>query len=319
MVLVVSFQDGKTVDVAQDTALWIPETLHDRITFELQLPPNVRHEFAEQEYYPGENLPGYPISGPVAAPVEYEHYEPAWGVGHDAVTLRQGVYNSPYYVPLSPVYYKYQPKTSAVKSEDIDKMIPGTELTKSELNEKVMSQLMQHKMLLGEQQQQHQRDRQRLLNKRENIEENSLKKSVSFAQNTDYECDYEAGDLDMKDSGRGSQEDDELHLTDIEGADEERRDQETQTRKSSADEKMFYRHRRIRRKVDKQRPMWKYWKNENAPEMMEPNNIGPYKRDPYDGMAVAAPLELRQHRVGPTGGNLHYNKFNILRSILKST
>ena len=106
--LVVTFYNGKTADVPLETALWIPSQLYERINFEVQLPSHVRRDFAEQEQYPEENLPGYPTSGPRAYPRDYEVHESKWvpggGAGRNMVVER-GMYRHPYYVPLYPVYY----------------------------------------------------------------------------------------------------------------------------------------------------------------------------------------------------------------------
>ena len=149
--LIVSFHNGKSVDVPLNKALWVPTALHDRITFELQLPSNVRQEMSEVEQYPQENRPGYPTSGPAADPKEFERFDPRYVTQMGPYVYPGGDREIPYYLPYRyPVHYKYMPGPSAVRSEEIDAMVPGTEMTKSELNEKVMRQLMEHKMTFEE-------------------------------------------------------------------------------------------------------------------------------------------------------------------------
>lgn len=306
--VIVSFFNGKTANIAQDIAVWIPQALHERVTFELRLPRQVREEFSEQDLYPEDNLPGYPTSGPVANPAEYERCDPAWIARSDSLVVDKGVYRPPFYTPAYPIYYKYQPKKSIVKSEDVDKIIPGTELTKGELNEKVMSQLMEHKMLLESKLER--RDKEKLLKRRGILHDNSLKKSVSFRLDSDVEGEYDACDLETRDSGRGSQEedyeDDELWLSDYEG-------EEDRTLQAIADDmragKMetrspTSRRRRVRRY--QVRPPWKYWNNEEAPSLLESNNYGPYRVGPYEPMTMPGNLELRRSKVGPDGGESCY-------------
>lgn len=146
--IVVKFHNGPTATVPQDTAIWIPPQLHERISFELQLPANVRREFSEQDFYPENNRAGYPTSGPVADPEEFQQSDPTCIRKVDPFVVQNGIYNNPYYVPMYPVYYKYQPRPNAVCSEQVDNIVPGTDMTKHELNEKVMSQLMKYKMSL---------------------------------------------------------------------------------------------------------------------------------------------------------------------------
>ena len=92
----------------------------------------------------------------------------------------------PLYTPSYPLHYKYyqtrptpqwQEVTSVVRAEDMDKLIPGTDLTKSQLNDKVMSQINGNVTVLDERREQ--AEKRRLLKKRQTVGENSLKKSVS--------------------------------------------------------------------------------------------------------------------------------------------
>ena len=148
--LIVSFYNGKSATVPVDTAVWIPPQLHERIKFELQLPSSVRKEFADQENYPKDNLPGYPTSGQHADPNEFYKGDPRLVQQVDPFLAQRGIYDNSYYVPMYPMYYKYQARPNAVGSEQVDSMVPGTDLTKSQLNERVMAQIMEHKMTLQE-------------------------------------------------------------------------------------------------------------------------------------------------------------------------
>ena len=74
--------------------------------------------------YPNDNWPGYPTSGPVGQPREYDKFEPVYVEKTDD-TLERVLYKSPYYVPLYPTWYNNGARPSAVTSEEIDALIPG--------------------------------------------------------------------------------------------------------------------------------------------------------------------------------------------------
>ena len=211
--IVVAFCNGKTATVPANTAVWIPSALHERVEFELHLPRSVRKECSEQAMYPQENLPGYPTSGPRNVPREFDIVTSRWMERPDHYALNPYY---PYYAPqYPPVHYKYPDRPiSVVTSEEVeDRIIPGTELTKTALNEKVMSQLMKYKMVLEDQKAECDRETAKLLRRRQNTESKSILKqsnnlkSVSFRNpDSDVEAEYDAGDLEVRDSGRGSSE-----------------------------------------------------------------------------------------------------------------
>jgi hypothetical protein len=63
---------------------------------------------------------------------------------------------------------------------------------------------------------------------------------------------------------------------------------------------------KLKRKKD-EKPPWKYWKADPAPDV-----IGPPTHGPYDQSAVAEPLELRDVNIR-TGGNLAPRQLYIRR------
>ncbi|XP_050392612.1 uncharacterized protein LOC126811153 isoform X1 [Patella vulgata] len=179
-IITVAFRNSKTENVALDTAVWIPETMYDRLALELTMPRHTREKLATRPNYPLENLPGYPTSGPIASPQHYP--KPAALVLESGMPLDRTLYRYPPFAPVCPVYLKRRdpPLTkSVVKSEDINALIPGTNLTKQELEDRVTSQLMEHKLFLDEKENEKGSNR-RLLNRREPQVVNSLKKSVTF-------------------------------------------------------------------------------------------------------------------------------------------
>ncbi|XP_002738838.1 uncharacterized protein LOC100372388 [Saccoglossus kowalevskii] len=141
--LVVTFYDGKTSTVPKETALWIPIHLYERIKLELQMPATARADLHRYPEYPLVAPPGYPVTV-IPQPPDY-----------DTVVKLKGDPTRHVYIPIYPdqmPMYAMPVATStvqpsAVRMEDVERVIPGTNLTKSELNQKVMQQLMDHKML----------------------------------------------------------------------------------------------------------------------------------------------------------------------------
>ena len=146
--LVVSFFNGKSAEIPLNTAVWLPQSLHDRITFELQLPAIVRQEITQHESYPVQAMPGYPACGPNADPEEFVQYDPVYvrQVPVAPYVLTAGYEDYPYTLPYYPfpVHYKYAPKPSAVKAEAVAELVPGFDMTNDELSDKVRQQLEQH-------------------------------------------------------------------------------------------------------------------------------------------------------------------------------
>ena len=292
--IVVSFHNGKSCNVSRESACWIPRELHERITFELRLPKQVRCEFATQDKpYPEENMPGYPVSGPKATPIDYQVHESGWLERQEVAPMRQS-YN-PFYVPVYPTHYHHRVEIPArpdkFRAEDMDSVIPGTDITKAELNEKVMSQLMRHKMIAEDQKLQKDTDNNKLLHRREQQDENllikSLEKSVTF-KDPESDLEGEVGDLELRDSGRGSSHD--LELSDLEQTDEGFSGPETREVAVGTDRSLLFRPK-LRR--PQKRPGWKYWNSDPAPELLEPMHEGPYRVGPYDEAITMGPPEDR--------------------------
>ena len=135
-----------------------------------------------------------------------------------------------------PIYQYIQ----GMKNLYLIRLIPGTELTESQLNEKVMSQLLLHKMVAEDKSDSH----NKILSKRSQLEENHLThKSATFDDTHVSDVEAEVDETEMKDSGRGSTAD--LGLTDVE-FDDLLNDVGTQTRKSDVetrtDSSLFYRY-----------------------------------------------------------------------------
>ncbi|XP_013387178.1 uncharacterized protein LOC106156466 isoform X2 [Lingula anatina] len=325
--ITVNFFNGRTEQVHPGVAVWIPDGLYERIKFELQMPPKARKTLEAQDRYPLDNLPGYPTSGPDADPEEYELPAPVYvDRVHTPVMIDRGLYHHPSYVPIYPVHHKHMEKPpSAVKSEEMSKLIPGTGLTKEQLNQKVMSQIMEHKMDDEDERQMNRerrnrqavkirQERERLLRRKQMQKEASLRRrSVSFEDMDDVpmdtfhrrrsvtfedESDWEE-EIDL-DSGVGT-----WTGSDPGGYTRRRRrysfgsdealsdteDKATQTRRSKSPN--FGTRKTI---PVESRPPWKYWNNEPSPAL-----IGPPTPGPYNESATPLPLECREPTIGPNG------------------
>ena len=285
------------------TAVWLPPDLHERVSFEINLPSKVRLDLSKQDLYPVENLPGYPSSGPKMNPKEYDYFEPVYVDSIPGSFYERGLLRPPYYVPL------YREHTSNRrfltvdnKADDVEKLIPGTDITESQLNEKVMTQLLEHKMVLEAEKQDIERKLQKLLEKRERVEENTLgRKSVTFEDTHVSDMEDEGVELDGKDSGRGSATTD-IGLSDAELEELLGQDAAVQTKDVGVnipdEDKIFRRRNRRRTKSasDKEKPPWKYWGNDPAPDLMDPMHFGPYRLGRYQESTIGPPLEAKLHK-----------------------
>ncbi|XP_033739504.1 golgin subfamily A member 6-like protein 1 [Pecten maximus] len=149
--ITVTFSNGRTERVSSDTALWVPEEVYERLVLELKMPREARETLQTNPHYPLENLPGYPTSGPHAEPRVYEQPHP---VTIDvASTVGSLSWQYPY-TPDYPVQLKGKQSLvkSAVSSNDMNQLVPGTDMTRGQLNEKITSQLMEHKLTIAEKQ-----------------------------------------------------------------------------------------------------------------------------------------------------------------------
>ncbi|XP_052087168.1 uncharacterized protein LOC127724285 [Mytilus californianus] len=152
-VLTVTFSNGKTSQVPPHTAIWTPTTVYERLALELKMPKEAREKLQSQDEYPKESLPGYPTSGPEAEPEEFGK-APPFEFDLDPMVLETRPWLRPYiHVPLGQTLGQTmtQRTKSAVQSEEISKLVPGTTLTNGELEQKISMQLNEHKQLLDEQ------------------------------------------------------------------------------------------------------------------------------------------------------------------------
>lgn len=278
--LVVTLYDGRTVNVPYNKALWIPVDFYERITFEIKLPRGVRKELATQDLYPYYTSCGYPASGSLAFPPQFERYVPAawltatgkypigWGGGQGR--------GSPWmaYLDDGSRTLDRHPVNGHLKTIEGDELIPGTDMTKSQLNNKVMTQIMQNKMTLMKET----GSDTGVLKKTNSPSECGLRKSVSFF---DLRDDSKLELSDARDSGHGSQADLSFSDSDLEADNYEdcttTRDIAVGTDRSLS----VLSFRKSRSASSQRQKAWKYWKNDPAPSLTEPMHYGPYREGPY--------------------------------------
>ncbi|XP_022112063.1 uncharacterized protein LOC110991156 isoform X2 [Acanthaster planci] len=292
--LVVSFFDGKTEKISKHTSIWIPLKLYERIKLEIQMPITARQYLVNNPYYPVMLPPGYNSRTGVGT-----GYLSKTTAGAQETGYLMGGYEAvgkyPVYVPVypddSPAFGFRMPsvRESIVKSEEVHKLIPGTNLTKEDLNRKVMQQLMDHKMIptMPEVPKASGETRQRV----SPPQSGTLRKSVSFQK--------EEGEMD---SGIGSCTAapgvaNEL-LSESESEDEEKDENviETGTQTLSlrdsgvgTDYSLLYNYHPDT-SLD-ERPPWRYW-NPNS-KSSRPSSHKNSKAKPFRDTVLSAPAEAR--------------------------
>ena len=134
--LVVSFFNGKTAKVPKQTAVWIPHSEYERHRIEIQMPLTARHYVV--------NDPGYEryVSGYTIPSMQRES---ATVVGLPVLQQQNCTYVPMVVSDTSAINRSI--RQSAVRSEELHSLIPGTDMTRQDLNVKVMKQLMDNKML----------------------------------------------------------------------------------------------------------------------------------------------------------------------------
>ncbi|XP_038072040.1 uncharacterized protein LOC119740724 isoform X2 [Patiria miniata] len=153
--LVVSFFDGKTEKILKQASIWIPPQLYERVKLEIQMPITARQYLVNNPNYPIMLPPGYSSrtgvgTGYLAKTSAAQETGYLMG-GYDSTFEATDKY--PVYVPVYPGdsaafgFRMPSVRESVVKSEDVHRLIPGTSLTKEDLNRKVMQQLMDNKMI----------------------------------------------------------------------------------------------------------------------------------------------------------------------------
>ncbi|XP_076444916.1 uncharacterized protein LOC143282915 isoform X2 [Babylonia areolata] len=328
--LTVAFSNGHTEKVLLNKAIWVPQPVYERVSLELKMPRDTRSTIMTTDHYPLRNLPGYPTSGPQATPPEF--YTPEnFSLEPTTHYHNWGLCMYPPYLGYYPPYpvvvrrRKEQSEKEFAGGEDEDTVIPGTDMTRKELEERITSQISEH--VEGQQTSQ---TSGRLLKKREKLEENSLKKSVTFSDSnlvhTATKADPGTVTSDpLADTDSGFASSPELELDpmakeQMDAIDEERRrialekrwieqekrwleEEERRILDAKNDPRLqFYRSPGIGR-----RPPWKYWRNDPCPPLPSYGGDGGSSGGGGGGVrssngafretALQAPLEARDQRM----------------------
>lgn len=321
--LTVAFSNGRTEKVAQEKAIWIPQPVYERVSLELKMPQETRSAIMTTDHYPLRNMPGYPASGSVANPPEYyspENFtlEPNSHGGWDRWMYPEYL---GYYPPYPLVLRRKQEREVTAAEEEDNSVIPGTDLTKKQLADRIQSQLTEYAEGSA--------TPNRLLNKREKQGENTLKKSVTFnekglSQAYSDQCwrSDSRGDSDSGIASSPELEPDPALQRQLDMIEEERRritrqrillDEER--RMLEEDERMMYyggldpddpRLHFYCSKGAGKRPPWQYWRNDPAPTLKSKFGGGGGGGDgggsalgPFRETALQAPLEARDQSRHP--------------------
>ena len=171
--VVIRFANGKTRSCPPNEVIWLPDAMHDRIKFELNLPSTARKYLEEyNDDYPNKSLPGYPIN------IVQNSTE--------CVVMPRMVYDIwPYFVPFYPLYsnilypainnnitkfskistpintintnmhtmtpnYYRQIRSNpaSVNADCLNRSVVGTTLTPEELNLRIQDQIYQNRHLI---------------------------------------------------------------------------------------------------------------------------------------------------------------------------
>ncbi|XP_078583150.1 uncharacterized protein LOC144865931 isoform X3 [Branchiostoma floridae x Branchiostoma japonicum] len=189
--LVVTFWNGKTESVPRHKAIWIPLMLYERVIFELQMPVAAREKFLEANPgWPYESPPGYPSTYIVGDPAEFTPPKPARIRSPHLVSSTRHVYVPTHYPTYPYPWYWYPTVPSTLETED-DGKIPGADVTKNQLNRKVLQQLRENKLLLDDTREE-MKDLRRSLKKSKSIDS-------GLSSLSDYEDWYDYEDYTPRD------------------------------------------------------------------------------------------------------------------------
>lgn len=329
--LVVTFHDGQTATVPAGKAVWIPRALHERVTLELKLPPGVKRTLTEQSEYPTHNAPGYPSSGPRAEPEQFAVGEPqpTW----PSPWLLDGRYRPGYnggfysYPPFVPPYAIGSPWPAEGRRIEDMKPIDWSQADE-ELRRKVASQIAEHESRSWtpppHYRHHHHVQQNGILTKKDALvstDDSSVveqlrqqaSKSLRFKDEaTEWEAEYAAGNLEMRDSGHESLSDTDQvvscrYCSEDEG--DERGDKpDTRDASVGTHGKNYMRHWPSRSRSAGPRPPWRYWHHDEAPSLRDPIHYGPYAMGPYQESVPPIPLETKQVKSGPQGGEYSNNR-----------
>lgn len=130
--LIVNLFNGKTEKVPKQRAVWIPQDLYERIKLEIQMPLTARQFLLNDSHYP--SVPSYHQSA-LRPFVELETVS-SLGNRRDFHAVAHG---RDHYV-----HHVRDLNRSVITRDALDALIPGTDMTRDELHDKVMKQLAEN-------------------------------------------------------------------------------------------------------------------------------------------------------------------------------
>ncbi|XP_070537442.1 uncharacterized protein [Ptychodera flava] len=286
--LVVNFFNGMTVNVPKQTALWVPLQLYDRISLELQMPSSARAYIQSHPAYPYVSSPGYPVVTVVPEPPDYETVARIRRLQQKQVVI-------PVHREVDRVYVvpRTLARPAAVSRDDVERLIPGTNMTKEELNQKVMRQLVHHKMIAN--------------GHREHLDDSKLRESlkkVSFREGGEMDSGFGSTYGEVEVDVKTRKEEAELPVEEesvSEDEDEEDLQLEKDDKAVCTDSSLlFYKTPEFKRKELDERPRWRYWaRPPGASEHGKPGGTSQKRVTAFRETAMEAPLEARAQPLLP--------------------
>lgn len=173
--ITVRFANGKTRSCPFNEALWVPDAMHDRIKFELQLPGAARKYLEDyNDDYPNSSLPGYPTNESCIPACEsvvmprmvydiWPYFVPFYPLYSNILyptlnntasvqmnSLTEVMNTMPSTAPMTPNYYRQiRSNPAAVNADCLNRSVVGTTLTPCELDKKIQEQIFKNQHLIA--------------------------------------------------------------------------------------------------------------------------------------------------------------------------
>ncbi|KAJ8050982.1 von Willebrand factor A domain-containing protein 3A [Holothuria leucospilota] len=261
--LIVSLFNGKTEKVPKQKAVWIPGDLFERIKLEIQMPLTARQFLI--------NDPRYPV-----AAASYQTGQKSFSAEYETVSSLGNHRDAHPYLGNHDqfVYHIPSMNRSAFTRDDINMLIPGTNMTKDELHDKVMRQLAQNSIP--------QNTDYLKLRFHCGKNEDEKQKRVSFEEKREDSLEDSGVSLDKEeteDDGKVDSgcEEDQLVDTGVQTL--------SLVDTGSMTDSLLL-HRQKKETTLKEQPMWRYWKQ--TPQPRSKGKIGPFRET-----SLSAPMEAK--------------------------
>lgn len=341
--LTISFDNGIVANINPDIVVWIPKEFYNRVKMELQMPSSARRYIQSQNGYPRVTKPGYPSSGPQPKPKDYYCINPLSLRQPSFILMNGGLLPYPAsFLPVSDLYPSTRklaveaavPKMCendiVITSDEIQsQIVPGTNLSAKELNDKVTNLITEHKEGMDS------LEKRRALkardkNSKERKTDSKKYLHSSYAKDQDADEDKEKGDDEKRQTSIRWEEDatfdesDEEDLLPSQKADLATSDLENSpdlgfyddfglddlgpivsTKDTGLNTDFLY----TKSKMPSQyRPPWKYWHSDPIPSLTEQSS----KYGPFRETMLQVPLELRDKPKYPDPADWSSSTFNYV-------